>query len=80
LLQNVKRACFTALNASINNVFKVSSDPVLWFWAWHTEMSVWEILDQLCTIYGLPMPATLENRDSVFCGQYLGPIFGRQRH
>jgi hypothetical protein len=68
-LQNIERACFTALDASINNALEVSSDSVLQ--GWHVGMSVWQILDQLSTIYGLPMPAALEINDSLFHGQYL---------
>ncbi len=28
--QNIERTCFTALDASINDAFKVSSDPLIW--------------------------------------------------
>jgi hypothetical protein len=28
-MRNIKRACFTALNASINDAFKVSSEPTI---------------------------------------------------
>jgi hypothetical protein len=28
-LQNIKRVCFTALNASINDAFKVSTNPTI---------------------------------------------------
>jgi hypothetical protein len=32
LMQNIERACFTTLDASINNAFKVSNDPNIWGW------------------------------------------------
>ncbi len=60
---------FSALDSSINDAFKVSSDPALR--GWHAGMSVREILDQLSTIYGLPTLAALEIKDSMFNGQYL---------
>jgi hypothetical protein len=69
LLQNINRAYFTALNSSINDVFKLLIDPALR--GWHAGMSVWEIRDQLSTIYSLPMPAALEINNNMFCGQYL---------
>jgi len=37
-LQNIERACFTVLDASINDAFKVSADPAIW--RWHDGMSV----------------------------------------
>jgi hypothetical protein len=35
-MQNIECACFTALNASINDAFKVSND--LNIWGWHAGM------------------------------------------
>jgi hypothetical protein len=32
LMQNIKRACFTALDASINNAFKLLNNPIIWGW------------------------------------------------
>jgi hypothetical protein len=57
-LQNIEHVCFTALNTSINNGFKVSTDPAIQ--GWHAGMTVQEILDQLSSIYGLPMLAAME--------------------
>jgi hypothetical protein len=41
-MQNIERACFTALNASVNDAFKVSNDPAVC--GWHTGMRVIDIL------------------------------------
>jgi hypothetical protein len=67
--QNIEHACFTALDASINNVFKVLSDPLIR--GWHAGMSVCKILDQLLSIYGQPTPAAMELNNTAFCGVYL---------
>jgi len=67
-LQNIERACFTVLNASINDAFKVSTDPTIR--GWHAGMSVWDILDQLSSIYGQPTPAAMEINDTVFHDVY----------
>jgi hypothetical protein len=69
LMHNIKRACFTALDASINDAFKVSNDPTIQ--GWHTSMQVINILDQLSTIYGQPTPAILKTNNAVFCSPYL---------
>ena len=42
-MQNIKRACFTALNVSVNNAFKVSNDPAVQ--GWHAGMRVIDILN-----------------------------------
>jgi hypothetical protein len=68
-LQIIKRACFAALDASINNAFKVSTDPTIQ--GWHVGMTIQEILDQLSSIYSLPMLAVLELNDITFCSPYL---------
>jgi hypothetical protein len=68
LMRNIKRACFTALNASINDAFKVSNDPTIQ--DWHASTWVIDILDQLSTIYGQPTPAVLETNDAVFHSPY----------
>jgi hypothetical protein len=57
-MQNIERACFTALDASINDAFKVSNDPNVR--GWHAGMRVIDILDQLSSIYGQPTPSALE--------------------
>jgi hypothetical protein len=43
LMRNIKLACFTSLNASINDPFKVSNDPAIQ--GWHAGMQVIDILD-----------------------------------
>ena len=64
LMQNIERACFMALNSSINNAFKVSND--LTVQGWHAGMRVIDILDQLSLIYGQPTPVALEANDHIF--------------
>jgi hypothetical protein len=64
-MHNIERACFTALDASINDAFKVLNDPTIQ--GWHASMHIIDILDQLSTIYGQPTPAVLETNDAVFC-------------
>jgi hypothetical protein len=44
-MQNIEHACFTELDASINNAFKVSKD--LNVCGWHAGMRVIDILNQL---------------------------------
>jgi hypothetical protein len=63
-MQNIKRACFTALDASINDAFKVLNDPNVR--RWHAGMRVINILDQLSTTYGQPAPAVLEANNHIF--------------
>jgi hypothetical protein len=63
-LQNIKRVCFTALNTIVNNAFKASNNPTIQ--GWHTGMRVINILDQLSTIYGQPMPTCVETNDAFF--------------
>ncbi len=63
-MQNIERACFTALNVSINDAFKVSNDPNIK--GWHAGMRVIDILDQLSSIYGQPTPSALEANDHIF--------------
>ncbi len=64
LMRNIERAYFTALDASINNAFKVSNDPTIQ--GWHAGMKVIDILDLLSTIYGQPTPGVLHTNDTVF--------------
>jgi hypothetical protein len=64
LMQNIERACFTALNTSINDAFKVLNDPNVC--KWHAGMRVINILDQLSATYGQPTPAVLEANDHIF--------------
>jgi hypothetical protein len=68
-MKNIERACFTALDASMNDAFKVSNNPAIQ--GWHTGMHVIDILDQLSTIYGQPTLAVLEMKNTVFCSPYL---------
>jgi hypothetical protein len=63
-MQKIERACFTALDSSINDAFKVSNDPTVQ--GWHAGMRVINILDQLSLIYGQPTPAALEANDHIF--------------
>jgi hypothetical protein len=69
LMHNIKRACFTTLDASINDAFKVSND--LTIQGWHAGMHVIDIFDQLRTIYSHPTPAVLKTNDAVFRSPYL---------
>ena len=68
LLQNIKCACFTVLDASINDAFKVSNNPTIT--GWHAGMTVHEILDQLSTTYGQPTLAAIELNDVAFRSHY----------
>ena len=65
-MQNIERACFTALDASINDAFKVSNDPNVR--GWHAGMRVIDILNQLSSTYtyGQPTPSALEANDHIF--------------
>ncbi len=68
-MHNIERACFAALDASINDAFKVSNDPMIQ--GLHAGMRVVNILDQLSTIYCQSTPAVLQTNDSVFRSPYL---------
>jgi hypothetical protein len=63
-MHNIEKAWFTALDASINDAFKVSNDPTIQ--SWHANMHVIDILDQLSTIYSQPTPAVLKTNIAVF--------------
>jgi hypothetical protein len=65
---HIEKVCFTALDASINDTFKVSNDPATH--GWHASMHVINILDILSTIYGQPTPAVIETNDAVFQSPY----------
>jgi hypothetical protein len=69
LSQNIKCACFTALDASVNNAFKVSY--VAKRQGWHAGMRVIDILDQLNNIYGKPTFSALKKNDNIFRSPYL---------
>jgi hypothetical protein len=64
LMQNIKQACFTALNSLVNNSFKVSNDPTVQ--GWHAGMRVTNILDQPSATYGQPTPSALEANNHIF--------------
>ncbi len=68
-MHNIERACFTALDASFNDAFKVSNDPTIQ--VWHASMCVIDILDQLSTIYGQPTHAVLKTNNVAFRSPYL---------
>jgi hypothetical protein len=68
-MQNIERACFTTLDSSIDDAFKIFNDPAIV--VWHAGRNVREILDQLSLIYGQLTPATLELNDVAFQSQYL---------
>jgi len=63
-MQNIERTCFTALDSSINDAFKVSNDPTVQ--GWHAGMRVIDILNQLSLIYAQPTPTALEANDHIF--------------
>jgi hypothetical protein len=63
-MQNIKRVCFTALNASENDAFKVSNNPAVQ--GWHAVMRVIDTLNQLSATYRQPTPAALEANNHIF--------------
>jgi hypothetical protein len=66
-MQNIERVCFMALDASINNAFKVSNNPSIH--GWHAGMRVRVVLDQLSSIYGRPHVGNQQH-------YFLWPVFG----
>ncbi len=46
---NIKRACFTALDNSINDAFKVSNIPTIV--GWNRTMVIMDIFNQLANTY-----------------------------
>jgi hypothetical protein len=68
-MRNIEQACFTSLDASVNDAFKVTNDPAIQ--GWHAGMRVINILDQLSTIYGQPTTAILKTNNTVFHSPYL---------
>jgi hypothetical protein len=69
LMQNIEHACFTALNAIVNDAFKVSN--MVNGCGWHAGMRVIYILDQLNNTYGKPTSSALEVNDNIFRSPYL---------
>jgi hypothetical protein len=67
-MQNIEHACFTVLDASIDDAFKVSNNPAIV--GWHAGIVTRKILDQLSQIYGHPTLAALELDDVAFPSQY----------
>ncbi len=67
-MRNIECVCFTALDSSINDDYKVSNDQTIQ--GWHAGMSVMFILDQLSNLYGQLTPAFLETNYTVFCSPY----------
>jgi hypothetical protein len=73
-MQNIERACFTALDSSINDAFIVSNDPTVQ--GWHAGMRVIDILDHLSLIYGQPTPAALEANNHIFRSPTSAAVIG----
>ena len=63
-MQNIKRACFTALDASINDAFKVWNIPNVR--GWHAGMRVINIFNQLSSTHEHFTPSALEANDNIF--------------
>jgi hypothetical protein len=61
---NINRACFCMLDSTVPNQFKVSNQPNLT--GWNASMSMQDILTQLETSYGKPMPMVLHNNNILF--------------
>ena len=49
-MQNIERACFIALDLSVNDAFKLSN--LAGIRGWHAGMTTVTILDQLSSVYG----------------------------
>ncbi len=67
LMQNIKRACFTALDASINDAFSNMANGH----GWHAGMRVIDVLGRLNNIYGKPTSSALEAKDNILHSSYL---------
>jgi hypothetical protein len=69
-MQNIEKVCFTALNTSVNDAFKVSNNPTIQ--GWHAGMYAMDILNQPSMIYGQPTlaPSILETNNTIFCSPY----------
>ncbi len=57
------------LDDNIIDAFEVSNSPMLR--EWNQSMEIMEILDQITTTYGCPMPNALLQNDMLFCSAYL---------
>jgi hypothetical protein len=62
---NINRACFCMLDDSVSIQFKVSNQANLT--GWNASMSIQDIMTQLETSNGKPMPIALHNNDLLFC-------------
>jgi len=62
--QNIHRACFRMLDATVSAQFKVSNNPNLT--GWNATMSVLDILDQLQNSYGKPDMMTIFNNETLY--------------
>ena len=67
-MQNIERACFTALDMTVNDAFKLSNTPGVR--GWHAGMTTVVILNQLSAVYGKPTSAALEANDTIFRSPY----------
>ena len=67
-MQNIERVCFTALDSSVNDAFKLSNTPGVR--GWHAGMTTVNILDQLSAVYGKPTAAALDANDMIFRSPY----------
>ena len=67
-MQNIERACFTALDSSVNDAFKLSL--LAGVRGWHAGMTTVMILDQLSLVYGKPTSAALDANDTIFRSPY----------
>jgi hypothetical protein len=65
---NIKRVCYTVLDSTINDAFKVSNNPAIQ--GWHAGICAMFILEQPLELNGQPTPSVLELNDTVFCGPY----------
>jgi hypothetical protein len=61
---NINRACFRMLDDSVPIQFKVSNKANIT--GWNAPMSIQEIMTQLETSYGKPMPMALHNNNLLF--------------
>jgi len=67
-MQNIEGACYTALDSSVNDAFKLSN--LAGIRGWHAGMTTVTILDQLSSVYGKPTSATLKANDTIFRSPY----------
>jgi hypothetical protein len=68
LYLNIRQAVFNILDDNIDDVFKVSNDPMLV--GWNPLMEPQEMFDQITSMYGKPTPAALLQNDTLFRSAY----------